>query len=295
LFPSWWLYIPVIFFVSARQYALAILLHDAQHTLLHRNKSLNRSLAIWLIAAPLGTDFEGSQRSHLDHHFHLGEQNEDPDYALYCFGEPAPKQSAWQIAFSFLARIAGGKWVSILDNLEAARPHEPATGHARPLLVRWAFQLTGFVVRLRTLILVQSVLLIAFTLAFGWYGYFALWLLPLTVLASFYNDFRIFCEHSLVGRDAVGKDERMVSYISNPVERFFFAPNHMNYHAEHHSFPFVPHHHLPALREAVRACPELNDRIEWRRSYLGHLATYLKGLKILPDPGARVVRPETVA
>src|SRR5262245_46808906 len=71
LFPVWWLYIPVILFVSARQYGMAILLHDAQHTLLHCNKSLNGWLATWLIAAPLGTDFEGSQRSHLSHHFHL--------------------------------------------------------------------------------------------------------------------------------------------------------------------------------------------------------------------------------
>src|SRR5260221_7001182 len=91
-FPSWWLGIVLFLFISARQYGLAILLHDAQHTLLHPNKAVNRRLATWLISAPLGTEFSSSQHSHLDHHFHLGSSEADPDYALYCFGEPSPKQ-----------------------------------------------------------------------------------------------------------------------------------------------------------------------------------------------------------
>jgi fatty acid desaturase len=280
LFPSWWLYIPLILFISARQYGLAILLHDAQHTLFHRNKTINRWLGTWLISAPLGTNFESSQRSHLDHHYHLGERDEDPDYALYCFGEPSPKQSTGQIFLSFIWRIIGGKILSILEKSEssvASHGKGSGTPRSRPAgLVYWAY---GFALRFWSVILVQSVFLVIFTLAFGWYGYFVLWLFPLATLASFYNDFRIFCEHSLVGRDTLEKEERMISFISNPVERFFIAPNHMNYHAEHHSFPFVPHNNLPELRRAIEACPELNDRIEWRRSYFGHLFAYIKGFK----------------
>lgn len=71
----------------------------------------------------------------------------------------------------------------------------------------------------------------------------------------------------------------MFSFISNPVERFFIAPNHMNYHAEHHFFPFVPHGNLPFLRNLVQRCPELNAKIEWKRSYFGHLLAYIEGCK----------------
>ena len=137
------------------------------------------------------------------------------------------------------------------------------------------------------MILVQCLFLCLFTLAFGWYGYFALWLLPLGTLGSFYNDLRSFCEHSLVGRDAFDKSERMISFISNPVERFFIAPNHMNYHAEHHLFPFVPHNSLPELRRAIQSCPELSAQIVWRRSYFGHLLSYINGLRNMDNSNAR--------
>jgi hypothetical protein len=48
----------------------------------------------------------------------------------------------------------------------------------------------------------------------------------------------------------------------------------------------VPHWNLPKLREAVKACPELNDRIQWRPSYFGHLIAYIRGIKVqgLADP-----------
>lgn len=277
LYPSWWLYIPVFMFMSARQYGLAILLHDAQHGLLHPNKTVNACLGTWLIAAPLGSEFSTSQKSHLDHHFHFGSPDDDPDYALYCFGNPSPKQSTWQIAILFIGKLMGGKIGEMLRKSDATA----AKASARP-----AGAPAGIVTRvlrlpqqMRTVIVVHLILLAVLTWAFGWWGYVTLWAFPLATFAAFYNDFRIFCEHSLVGKDAAQADERMTSFMSNPVERFFFAPNHMNYHAEHHIFPYVPHWNLPELRKSVKACPELNDRIQWRSSYFGHLIAYIRGIK----------------
>ena len=45
-YPFWWVYIPVVLFVSARQYALAVMLHDAQHTLLHSDKTINQTAQV---------------------------------------------------------------------------------------------------------------------------------------------------------------------------------------------------------------------------------------------------------
>jgi len=285
IWPTWWVYIPVLLFVSARQYGLVLMLHDAQHTLLHPKKRLNDWMGTWLLAAPLGTEFKSSQETHLGHHFHLGSSDRDPDYALYCFGEPSPKQSAWQLATLFLAKLMGGKVLLILRNADRAElGGKVATaaeqGRVRQLVAR----LGGLGYRFWPVAVAQAVLLAIFTVTFGWYGYILLWALPVATLAAFYNDFRIFCEHSLIGRDALHKDERMTSFISNPLERFFLAPNHMNYHAEHHLFPYVPHVNLPALRKAVMACPELRDNIEWRPSYLGHFLAYVRALR--PASGA---------
>jgi fatty acid desaturase len=280
LYPTWWLYIPLLLFISARQYGLAIILHDAQHSLLHSNKSVSNWLGTWLLAAPLGTGFATSQKSHLDHHFNFGSPDNDPDYALYCFGQPSPKQSTWRVAALFIGKLMGGKIGEMLrksDAMASTGKGAKVAGEASGLITR-LFRLAQ---RLWTVICIHLVLLMALTWAFGWWGYLGLWALPLATFAAFYNDFRIFCEHSLVGRDAADKDERLTSFISNPLERFFFAPNYMNYHAEHHMFPYVPHQNLPALREAVRACPELNGRIAWRPSYFGHFIAYIRGLKRL--------------
>jgi fatty acid desaturase len=280
LYPYWWIYIPVVIFVSARQYALAVLLHDAQHTLLHTDKTINQRLGAWLVAAPLGAVFADSQKNHLDHHFNFGSRERDPDYALYCYGDPARKQSISQLARRLGGTLFGERALQSLLQI-LLRSHEPAqraeeTSPAKRNLLSLPI---GFLRKLWPAIVVQVVFFATFSWLYGWYGYFALWFLPLATLTVFYNDVRIFCEHSLIGRDASDPDERMVTFISNPIERFFFAPNHMNYHAEHHLFPYVPHRNLPALRETIRKCPELYDRIEWRRSYLGHLRGYISGFR----------------
>jgi fatty acid desaturase len=281
-YPFWWVYIPVVLFVSARQYALAVMLHDAQHTLLHSDKTINQYLGKWLVAAPLGAMFVESQKNHLEHHANFGSQERDPDYALYCFGDPMQKQSISQLARLLGGNFVGEKIFLLLRRVMAELGFMTPLGGERAAVPderSLPSSLIDIVCRLWAPIFVQAVFFAGLTFIFGWYGYFALWLLPLVTLVAFYNELRIFCEHSLIGRDSNNPDERMVTFISNPVERFFIAPNHMNYHAEHHFFPYVPHRNLPALREAIRKCPEWSDRIEWRSSYFGHLRAYIRGFK----------------
>ena len=98
-------------------------------------------------------------------------------------------------------------------------------------------QLKSLLQRLFPIFCTQVLIGLSLTAEFGWYGYVILWALPLATLAAFFNDFRIFCEHSLIGREATNSSERLVSFISNPIERFFVAPYNMNYHAEHHFIP----------------------------------------------------------
>jgi fatty acid desaturase len=266
---TYWLYAPLILFVSARQYGLLILLHDGQHNLLSRHKRINDWLSTWLIAAPMGTHFSSSTQSHLDHHFHFGDAAQDPDYALYCHGQPAPKQTRMQVAGSFGMRIVGGKLVSVLQ--KALRGKDKAgpgaTAPAAPLATK--------IGALLPIAATQLALFAALTWLFGPVGYFAIWFVPLVTLAVFYNDFRIFCEHSVIGRDPADGAERLTSFTSHPIERFFFAPHHMNYHAEHHLFPYVPHAKLPALRRLIGNCPEVARQIEWRGSYVGHVMRYV--------------------
>jgi fatty acid desaturase len=123
--------------------------------------------------------------------------------------------------------------------------------------------------------LVQAAILAAFSAAGHPLAYFYLWVLPLVTLAVLFNGARVFCDHSVHAGASTAPEALIVTYTSNPLERFFFAPFHMNFHAEHHFFPYVPHYNLPRLRELLRETPEYRDRIQWRRSYVGYMAGYL--------------------
>ncbi len=68
--------------------------------------------------------------------------------------------------------------------------------------------------------------------------------------------------------------DRLVSYVSSRIERFFLAPFNMNYHAEHHLFPYVPYYNLPRLRTKLRSA-EPAAFVQWRGTYVGFLRRFL--------------------
>ena len=130
-------------------------------------------------------------------------------------------------------------------------------------------------------IVCQCLLFTCFALAGYWWAYFVLWVLPLVTFATFFNGFRTFADHAdpTIPVEHDNADERLISYESSAVERFFLSPFHMNYHAEHHLFPNVPHYHLPEIRRLMQASPELRARVKWRRGYLSAALAYIKAVR----------------
>jgi fatty acid desaturase len=192
----WWVYPFAIVFIAARQFALAVLLHEGQHRLLHPRRHVNDWIGRWLLAAPLGADFDASRQSHLFHHRYLGNKLLDPDYPIYAEG-----------------RLLRARWA-------------PDRGKG--------FLGVG---------VVQIVLAVLLSLLGGLFAYLLLWLLPLA-LAGILDRLRIKAEHS--------PDGKVWSHRSNAVERFFLAPFGMNWHAEHHMTPHVPHYRLVAIDPVPR-------------------------------------------
>lgn len=267
--PSWWTFLIVFILLGARQYSLLILLHDAQHSLLSNNRKLNDLIAIWSLAAPFGVIFSKSRLVHIKHHQHLGIAEADPDFALYCIHEPAPKDSASKLLMHFLRQIIWGKLVRVfLPNSKKAK--DPSPNIQSPTISRR--------MELFAVLICQGIIFLAFVLTGYWHAYFYLWILPLMTVATFLNDARIFSEHSNPQNEESKNRGLLISYISSPIERFFFAPHHMNYHAEHHFFPFIPHHKLPKVREILQTLPEYQRQIQWRRGYLSHLIAYAKSV-----------------
>ncbi len=255
--PYWWALVIIFFLVGARQYGLLVLLHDAQHSLLTPDHKTNDKIATWLLAAPFGVIFSKSRLVHIKHHQYLGTGEDDPDYPIYCTGKPEPKLTRRQVITYFLRQIFGAKFMRVFFP-----PRQEATKSTKST-------------ELFAVLICQSIIFFLFVYTGLWLAYFYLWLLPLMTVATFLNEARIFCEHS----NPLDKpDGLLISYISTPIERFFFGPFHMNYHAEHHFFPFIPHYVLPKVRKILQGLPHYQSQIQWRKGYGLHLLAYLKSV-----------------
>lgn len=67
---------------------------------------------------------------------------------------------------------------------------------------------------------------------------------------AFLGQLFVLTQHSGLGEDVLDHRLNTRTVLMNPIFRFLYL--NMNYHVEHHMFPLVPYHKLPALHEAVK-------------------------------------------
>jgi fatty acid desaturase len=109
------------------------------------------------------------------------------------------------------------------------------------------------------------------------------------ILPSFYGAFLVLVfgmtQHLGLKEDVLDHRLNSRTVYMNPVFRYLYW--NMNYHVEHHMFPMVPYHALPALHEEMKSdCPEPRRSL-WE-AYREVISALLKQGK---DPGYTIVRP----
>jgi fatty acid desaturase len=262
--PAWWTVLVAIPVIGNRYYALFIIGHDGMHRRLLRHVNRNDFWTDLLILAPIGAITRINNRNHLAHHRSLS-MPEDPDRHKYaCFNKADHAE--------LLGYLSGIRSVwNTVKYVYGARHHKsskPASGEGS-YSARDIFMLAGWFV----------VLAGGLTWWIGWWAYPLLWLLPVYLFTYLGDNFRSFAEHSHPESDHDSDQHRMISYISNPIERALISPMNMNYHAVHHLWPSIPYYNLPRADRLVRMHPD-SIAIEWRRSYCAYLWKYWSALPI---------------
>ncbi len=263
--------------IGTQQYALQILHHDGMHRTLLRDRRRNDLLTRFVLSLPLFEVLAPFRRKHLDHHKHLG-RTDDPDRYYH---RTEGKHTLPRFVF-FLCGVQalGG---AVRGALRAGRRPDGAVVPGKPAGTSASadWLLVG---------VAQALIATGLTLLGGPLAYPLLWVLPFAIFVFLVQSVRSFAEHASPAPDAeADRAGRLVTFRSWWLERIVFAPNNMNYHAEHHLYPQVPYYHLPALREHLR------DTREWaavteRRSYLDFVWRYLRALPIDCDPGHEEAR-----
>jgi fatty acid desaturase len=236
---TWWLpaamLVQGLFLVS-----LFAAMHECVHASAFRSRRLNEIVA-WL--AGLGILYSATyyRQFHFAHHRYAQDPTRDPELLT----APPPRSRGeywwrvtaipyWKARASNLVNLSRGRF----DGLDFV----PATAH--PEIVR----------SVRALAIVLAVLALGSlalqTAALLWY-----WLLPLALGLPFLRLY-LLSEHTGCSEDDDGLSNTRTTLSIWPVR---FLMWNLPYHAEHHLYPSIPFHHLPATHR-------------WLRSHLRHVA-----------------------
>jgi fatty acid desaturase len=255
--------------IGTRQLGLAILMHEAAHGGLHRNKAINEFVGQWLCAVPVGADLASYRAYHLQHH-KFTQQPEDPDLSLSA-PFPITKDSYTRKA---IRDLTGQTFVKqrlplLLSLFKRAEP-DAEVAHE-------SFVATGREKTTRFLV-ANAVLFGVFWIAGAGVWYVGVWLVAMATWLSLVTRIRNIAEHACT---STGQDpfSHARTTLANPIERLLIAPYWVNYHAEHHLFMYLPCYRLP---EAHRLLVDkgLIGRMEVAPGYLEVMRLATSGRRI---------------
>jgi fatty acid desaturase len=223
--------------IGSRQLGLAILMHDAAHRALLRNRSWNDWVGNWLCGYPIWNDVHPYRRYHLQHHAKTW-TSEDPDLEL---ANPFPitraslKRKVWRD----LSGQTGWKRFLAILNRDLGR----SRGRARRDFGAGMQALHG--------VMITNVVLLALLALFGHPALYLLWVIAWFTTYSLVMRIRSIAEHAMV--PDIHEDLRNTrTTLARWWERLLIAPNRVNFHLEHHLLMTVPHYNLPRLHRMLR-------------------------------------------
>jgi fatty acid desaturase len=230
--------------IGSRQLGLAILMHDAAHRALLRNRSWNDWVGNWLCAYPVWNDVHPYRKYHLQHHAKTW-TSEDPDLEL-ATPFPISRESFRRKVWRDLSGQTGWKRFLAILNRDL--------GHSRGRVRR------DFGAGLQALhgVVITNAALLGLLALFGHPELYLLWVVAWFTTYSLVMRIRSIAEHAMVP-DVTDELRNTRTTLARWWERLLIAPNRVNFHLEHHLLMTVPHYNLPRLHRMLRSRGVLED------------------------------------
>jgi fatty acid desaturase len=222
--------------IGTRQLGLSVLMHEAAHRTLFKNRTLNDVVGNWLCAYPVWSDIGPYRRYHLQHHA-KNWTSEDPDMNL---AMPFPVtwasmrrkiwrdlsgQTAWKRVKYVLKRDLGGLNIQQFGSNHSWR------------------NLCG--------VAITNLVLLAILVACGRPALYLLWVGAWFTTHHLVVRLRSIAEHAMIP-DPNDPLRNTRTTVARWWERLLIAPNYVNYHLEHHLIMTIPHYNLPRLHRILR-------------------------------------------
>jgi fatty acid desaturase len=216
----------------------------------HAAAPFNMIVGRWFLNAPLLAAFAPVRFNHLTHHKSLGEEHDYERilYDLSC----GQRVNSRRVLLWLLKMSLGGAIIASLGRY-VGLSQSPSQSVSGPKVER---------ADLIAIAVAQAIIALLMWAATGlWWSYIVLWVVPGSTVLPGLLAFRGMVEHA----DPGIPPNYMLTFISNPIERFMVSPFNFNYHAEHHMFIAVSYDQLPQLRKflleknAMTECVVLNS------------------------------------
>ena len=245
-----------LFVIGARQLGFAVLMHEAAHRTLFRNRRLNDWAGNWLCAYPVWSDIYPYRPYHLQHHA-KNWTADDPDLAL---ANPFPitRASMRRKIWRDLSGQTGWKRVQATLKRDLGR----SRGRVRRNFDAGLEALHG--------VAITNGVLLALLVAAGHPALYLLWIAAWLTSYSLVMRLRSIAEHAMIP-DPESDVGNTRTTVARWWERLLIAPNYVNYHLEHHLLMTVPHYNLPRMHRLLRDRGVLGDACV-TRGYPGVLA-----------------------
>ncbi len=253
------LYVATMFLVATQLHAVGIIMHDATHYRLFRNRTANDLVSDLFCAFPLLLTTNRYRYYHLLHHRNVNSEA-DPYWTFFRDQKDWTWPKTVKEALSVLIRDLTG--LTARNEMKMIVNWTPFANHfsrrAEPprlsLLERLSFY--GFVTVMLSLVAYFNL----------WFHLFFLWYVPLVLLMMPLVRLRTVAEH--IGIPGRTGDNATRHVDGTWFERVFICPRSINYHVAHHLFPMVPLYNLPAFHRRSLQEPEYREFVHVKESYL---------------------------
>jgi fatty acid desaturase len=242
-----------LFVIGARQLGMAIVMHEAAHRTLFRNRRLNDWAGNWLAAYPVWAEVAPYRAYHLLHHSRTG-TDQDPDLGLAA-PFPITRASFRRKVWRDLTGQTGWKQARavFLRDIGRGRPR-----NQRALGMNEGAQPDVGWHKLVPVAVTNGTLLAILALA-GHAALYLLWVVAWLTTYRLVTRIRSIAEHGMVP-DRLDPLRNTRTTLARWWERLLVAPNRVNFHLEHHLLMTVPHHNLPRLHRLLRARQAIDER-----------------------------------
>jgi fatty acid desaturase len=252
---SWIVYVFAILVIAGRQHGIGVLVHEAAHYRMLKNRKLNDWVVDVLAAWPMLATVASYRRNHLAHHQNTNTED-DPDWMT----------KIGRAAFTFPQKMRDA--ILYLAGYLVAVNTFRDLAHVLPRISKNDTSTPGYKI-------MRVTYFAAIIALFGVLGvipqFILYWIVPyFTVLFLFFH-VRNVAEHfgDMDYSEELTSSRTVVPYFW---ERWCFGPHNVHYHLEHHLYPSVPFYNLPELHRLLMKNEFYRGKAHLTRGYSTGLA-----------------------